>query len=125
MSVNLPKSDWELTAIERLLNEQKRLGISDGQMAEILGLNIYFYYLIADEKPELKVYEMSVDVQAALDNAGFDLFYLMTGEYCSDNYKLMLEAFDYAIAELPNAERDNVHRLTEPVYEQLLKAANS
>ncbi|EIW2893272.1 hypothetical protein MB878_004842, partial [Salmonella enterica] len=74
------KSDWDLTATERILKEKKRLGISDGQMAKILGLHIYFYYLIADEKPDFKVYEMSGEVQAALDNAGFDLFYVLTGE---------------------------------------------
>lgn len=125
MSAKTPKSDWDLTATERLLKEKKRLGLSDGQMAKILGLHIYFYYLIADEKPDFKVYEMSGDVQAALDNAGFDLFYVLTGEYRSENYERMLEAFDYAIQELPPEEQDNIRVLVEPVYEKLMKAAST
>lgn len=51
MSAKTLKSDRDLTATERLLKEKKRLGLSDGQMAKILGLHIYFYYIIADEKP--------------------------------------------------------------------------
>ncbi|EBE6296423.1 hypothetical protein ABDM08_001327 [Salmonella enterica] len=125
MSAKTPKSDWDLTATERLLKEKKRLGLSDGQMAKILGLHIYFYYLIADEKPDFKVYEMSGDVQAALDNAGFDLFYVLTGEYRSENYERMLEAFDYAIQELPPEEQDNIRVLVEPVYEKLMRAAST
>lgn len=116
--------DWDLNPTVRLLNEKKRLGISDGQMAKILGLHVYFYYLIADEKPDFKVYEMSGEVQAALDNAGFDLFYVMTGEYRSENYERMLEAFDYAIQELPLDEQDDIRVLVEPVYEKLMKAAD-
>lgn len=125
MSAETPKSDWDLNPTKRLLKEKKRLGISDGQMAKILGLHIYFYYLIADEKPDFKVYEMSEDVQAALDNAGFDLFYVLTGEYRSENYERMLEAFDYAIQELPLEEQDNIRVLVEPVYEKLMKAAST
>ncbi|EBN0775926.1 hypothetical protein GYD00_001178 [Salmonella enterica] len=117
--------DWDLNPTKRLLNEKKRLGISDGQMAKILGLHIYFYYLIADEKPDFKVYEMSGEVQAALDNAGFDLFYVLTGEYRSENYERMLEAFDYAIQELPLDEQDDIRVLVEPVYEKLMKAASA
>lgn len=116
--------DWDLNPTVRLLNEKKRLGISDGQMAKILGLHVYFYYLIADEKPDFKVYEMSGEVQAALDNAGFDLFYVMTGEYRSENYDRMLEAFDYAIQGLPVDERDEIRVLVEPVYEKLMQAAS-
>ncbi|EAV3689464.1 TPA: hypothetical protein PAP86_001028 [Salmonella enterica] len=124
MSAKTLRSDWNLTTKERLLEERKRLGLSDGQMAKILGLHIYFYYLISDKKPDFKVYEMSGEVQAALDNAGFDLFYVMTGEYRSDNYELMLEAFDNAIQELPLNEQDNIRILIEPVYETLVKAKN-
>ncbi|EBG1930298.1 hypothetical protein FH551_22400 [Salmonella enterica] len=124
MSAKTLKSDWDLTATERLLKEKKRLGLSDGQMAKILGLHIYFYYIIAYEKPVFKLYKMSGEIQAALDNAGFDLFYVMTGEYRSDNYELMLEAFDYAIQELPLDEQGDIHILIEPVYETLVKATN-
>ncbi|EHW7085903.1 hypothetical protein K2U01_004593, partial [Salmonella enterica] len=87
MSAKAPKSDWDLTATERLLKEKKRLGLSDEEMAKILGLDSYFYYVVADEKPDFKVYEMSGEVQAALDNAGFDLFYILTGENNSENYE--------------------------------------
>lgn len=124
MPAKTPKSDWDLTATERLLKEKKRLGLSDSQMAKILGRHIYFYYLIADEKPDFKVYEMSGEVQAALDNAGFDLFYLMAGEYRSDNYELMLKAFDYSIAELPLDEQDYIRILIKPIYETLMKSTN-
>ncbi|EOZ4302399.1 hypothetical protein ACQLSH_001722 [Salmonella enterica] len=62
MSAKTLKSDWDLTATERLLKEQKRLGLSDGQMAKILGLHIYFYYIIADEKPVFKLYKMSEEI---------------------------------------------------------------
>ncbi|EBS4547757.1 hypothetical protein J9N36_004438 [Salmonella enterica] len=124
MSAKTPKSDWDLTATERLLKEKKRLGLSDGQMAKILGRNIYFYYLIAEERPDFKVYEIPGEAQAALDNANFDLFYLMTGEYRSDNYELMLKAFNYAISELPPDEQNDVRILIQPVYETLMKAAN-
>ncbi|ELC8786596.1 hypothetical protein RJV04_000858 [Salmonella enterica] len=117
--------DWDLNPTVRLLNEKKRLGISDGQMAKILGLTPYFFDLVSDEKPDFKVYEMSGEVQTALDNAGFDLFYVMTGEYRSENYERMLEAFDYAIQELPLDEQDNIRVLVEPVYEKLMKAANA
>ncbi|ELY4479075.1 hypothetical protein SMZ59_005276 [Salmonella enterica] len=116
--------DWDLNPTKRLLNEKERLGISDGQMAKILGLTPYFFELVRDEKPDFKVYEMSGEVQAALDNAGFDLFYVMTGEYRSENYERMLEAFDYAIQELPLDEQDNIRVLIEPVYEKLMKAAS-
>lgn len=116
--------NWDLTATQRLLNEKKRLGISDGGMARILGLHSYFYYLIADEKPDFRVYELSAEVQASLDNAGFDLFYVMTGEYNSGNYGIMLEAFDYAIADLPPDEQDDIRELMEPVYEKLMRASN-
>ncbi|EAQ6129352.1 hypothetical protein AXA91_12510 [Salmonella enterica] len=73
----------------------------------------------------IKLYKMSGEIQAALDNAGFDLFYVMTGEYRSDNYELMLEAFDYAIQELPPDEQGDIRILIEPVYETLVKATNA
>lgn len=122
---NKPKSDWDLNPTKRLLNEKKRLGITDDQMANILGLTPYFYDLVRDEKPDFKVYEMSGEVQAALDNAGFDLFYVMTGEYRSENYERMLEAFDYAIQELPLDEQNDIRILVEPVYEKLMKATSA
>ncbi|EHJ3657712.1 hypothetical protein J9T75_002931 [Salmonella enterica] len=125
MSAKTPKKDWDLTATERLLKEKKRLGISDDEMAKIPGLDSYFYYVVADEKPDFKVYEMSGEVQAALDNAGFDLFYVMTGEYRSENYERMLEAFDYAIQELPLDDQDDIRILVKPVYEKLMKATKS
>lgn len=125
MSAKTLKNDWDLTATDRLLKEKKRLGLSDGQMAKILGLHIYFCYIIADEKSVFKLYKMSGEIQAALDNAGFDLFYVMTGEYRSDNYELMLEAFDYAIQELPPDEQGDIRILIEPVYETLVKATNA
>lgn len=125
MSVKTPKSDWDLNPTKRLLNEKARLGISDDQMAKIMGSHIYFYYLISDEKPDFKVYEMSGELQAALDNAGFDLFYVMTGEYRSENYERMLEAFDYAIQDLTLDEQDNIRILVKPIYEKLMGTANS
>ncbi|EAB9446472.1 hypothetical protein CSU32_19670 [Salmonella enterica subsp. diarizonae] len=125
MSAKTLKNDWDLTATDRLLKEKKRLGLSDGQMAKILGLHIYFCYIIADDKSVFKLYKMSGEIQAALDNAGFDLFYVMTGEYRSDNYELMLEAFDYAIQELPPDEQGDIRILIEPVYETLVKATNA
>ncbi len=125
MSVKTPKSDWDLNPTKRLLNEKARLGISDDQMAKIMGPRIYVYYLIADEKPDFKVYEISGGLLAALDNAGFDLFYVMTGEYRSENYERMLEAFDYSIQDLTLEEQDNIRILVKPVYEKLMKATNS
>ncbi|ECX7401295.1 hypothetical protein CF236_02330 [Salmonella enterica] len=116
--------DWDLNPTKRLLNEKKRLGISDGQMAKILGLHIYFYYLIADEKPDFKVYEMSGEVQAALDNAGFDLFYILTGEHNSDNYEIMRKAFDYALADLPLDEQGDMREVMEPIVKKFMKATN-
>lgn len=117
--------DWDLNPTKRLLNEKKRLGITDEQMAKILGLTPYFFDLVRDEKPDFKVYEMSGEVQAALDNAGFDLFYVLTGEYHSENYERMLEAFDYSIAELSPDEQDYIRMLVKPVYEKLVKAASA
>ncbi|EKG9614499.1 hypothetical protein O5P98_004328 [Salmonella enterica] len=117
-------SDWDLTATERILKEKKRLGISDGRMAEILGLTPYFYDLVSDEKPDFKVYEMAEDVRVALDKAGFDLFYILTGEYSSDNYEIMLEAFDYAIADLPLDEQGDIRELMEPIFEKFMKTTN-
>lgn len=118
------KSDWDLTATERILKEKKRLGISDERMTEILGLTPYFYDLVSDEKPDFKVYEMAEDVQVALDKAGFDLFYILTGEHNSDNYEIMLEAFDYAIADLSLDEQDDIRELVEPIFEKFMKATN-
>ncbi|EKO1024385.1 hypothetical protein PX617_004573, partial [Salmonella enterica subsp. enterica] len=43
----------------------------------------------------------------------------------SDNYELMLEAFDYAIQELPPDEQGDIRILIEPVYETLVKATNA
>lgn len=120
-----PKSDWDLTATERILKEKKRLGISDGRMAEILGLTPYFYDLVSDEKPDFKVYEMAEDVQVALDKAGFDLFYILTGEHNSDNYEIMREAFDYALADLPLDEQGDMRELVEPIFEKFMKTTNS
>ncbi|EEG5392176.1 hypothetical protein G3D91_002572 [Salmonella enterica subsp. enterica] len=120
----IPKSDWDLTATERILKERKRLGISDGRMAEILGLTPYLYDLVSDEKPDFKVYEMAEEVQVALDKAGFDLFYILTGEHNSDNYEIMLEAFDYAIADLSLDEQDDIRELVEPIFEKFIKATN-
>lgn len=119
-----PKSDWDLTATERILKEKKRLGISDGRMAEILGLTPYFYDLVSDEKPDFKVYEMAEDVQVALDKAGFDLFYILTGEHNGDNYEIMLEAFDYALADLPLDEQGDMRELMEPIFEKFMKTTN-
>ncbi|EBH8587061.1 hypothetical protein R7725_004391 [Salmonella enterica] len=119
-----PKSDWDLTATERILKEKKRLGISDGRMAEILGLTPYFYDLVSDEKPDFKVYEMAEDVQVALDKAGFDLFYILTGEHNSDNYEIMREAFEYAIADLSLDDQDDVRERVEPIFENFMKATN-
>ena len=121
---NNPKNDWDLNPTRRLLNEKKRLGISDGRMAEILGLTPYFYALVRDEKPDFKVYEMAEEVRVALNNAGFDLFYILTGEYNSDNYEIMLEAFDYAIQELSLDEQDDMRELVEPIFEKFMKATN-
>lgn len=118
-------SDWDLTATERILKEKKRLGISDGRMAEILGLTPYFYDLVSDEKPDFKVYEMVEDVQVALDKAGFDLFYILTGEHNSDNYEIMRKAFDYALACLPLNEQGDMRELVEPVFEKFMKTTNS
>ncbi|EJB4183822.1 hypothetical protein MTZ84_000616 [Salmonella enterica] len=119
-----PKSDWDLTATERILKEKKRLGISDGRMAEILGLTPYFYDLVSDEKPDFKVYEMAEDVQVALDKAGLDLFYILTGEHNGDNYEIMLEAFDYALADLPLDEQGDMRELMEPIVKKFMKATN-
>ncbi|HGB5308486.1 TPA: hypothetical protein ACIVON_002879 [Salmonella enterica subsp. enterica serovar Poona] len=118
------KSDWDLTATERILKEKKRLGISEERMAEILGLTPYFYDLVSDEKPDFKVYEMAEEVQVALDKAGFDLFYILTGEHNCDNYEIMLEAFEYAIADLSLDDQDDVRELVEPIFENFMKATN-
>ncbi|EDQ6553159.1 hypothetical protein S675_001264 [Salmonella enterica subsp. enterica] len=123
--INLPiNRDWDLTATERILKEKKRLGISDGRMAEILGLTPYFYDLVSDEKPDFKVYEMAEDVQVALDKAGFDLFYILTGEHNSDNYEIMRKAFDYALADLPLDEQGDMRELVEPIFEKFMKTTN-
>ncbi|ECR0935194.1 hypothetical protein HYA09_001519 [Salmonella enterica] len=117
-------SDWDLTATERTLKEKKRLGVSDGRMAEILGLTPYLYDLMCDEKPDFKVYEMAEEVQVALNKSGFDLFYILTGEHDSDNYEIMLEAFDHAIADLPLDEQDDMREFVESIFEKFMKATN-
>ncbi|EBN3177113.1 hypothetical protein DP464_08050 [Salmonella enterica] len=117
-------SDWDLTAAERILKEKKRLGVSDGRMTEMLGLTPYLYDLMCDEKPDFKVYEMAEEVQVALDKSGFDLFYILTGEHNCDNYEIMLEAFEYAIADLSLDDQDDVRELVEPIFEDFMKATN-
>ncbi|EGL6630120.1 hypothetical protein IMT69_002116 [Salmonella enterica] len=94
-------NDWWLSAMERLLREKKRLGISDDKMADMLGLDVYFYYLVSDEKPDFRVYELSERVQIELLYAGVDLFYVMTGESRDSSDALKWHAFNYAISELP------------------------
>lgn len=86
--------------MERLLREKKRLGISDERMAELLGLDAYFYYLVSDEKPDFRVYELSERVQIELLRAGVDLFYVMTGESRDSSDALKWHAFNYAISDL-------------------------
>ncbi|HCM1915231.1 TPA: hypothetical protein N3A33_001092 [Salmonella enterica subsp. salamae serovar 28:r:e,n,z15] len=113
-------SDWDLTAMARLLKEKNRLDISNARMAKMLGLEPYFYSLVSDEKPDFKVYELPGEVLAALDSAGVDLFYVMTGEYSGDNYEIMLEAFDYAIADLSLEKQDDMRELVQPIYEKLM-----
>ncbi|HAF2160549.1 TPA: hypothetical protein G8N56_002051 [Salmonella enterica] len=93
-------NDWGLSAMERLLREKKRLGISDERMAELLGLDAYFYYLVSDEKPDFRVYELSERVQIELLRAGVDLFYVMTGESRDSSDALKWHAFNYAISDL-------------------------
>ncbi|HGA9033463.1 TPA: hypothetical protein ACIT51_000127 [Salmonella enterica subsp. enterica serovar Java] len=91
--------------MERLLREKKRLGISDERMAELLGLDAYFYYLVSDEKPDFRVYELSERVQIELLRAGVDLFYVMTGESRDSSDALKWHAFRYAISDLPPEKR--------------------
>ncbi|EDW6064288.1 hypothetical protein YT14_002406 [Salmonella enterica subsp. enterica serovar Oslo] len=119
-----PKSDWDLTSIKRLLKEKMRLGISDERMANMLGLHPYFYRLLCDEKPNIKIYELPGDILVALDNNGVDIFYVMTGEYNSDNYEIMLDAFNYSIQELSLDKQDEVRELVDPIYEKLMRATN-
>ncbi|HGA5503395.1 TPA: hypothetical protein ACISZU_000171 [Salmonella enterica subsp. enterica serovar Potsdam] len=98
-------NDWGLSAMERLLREKARLGISDERMADMLGLDAYFYYLVSDEKPDFRVYELSEQTQISLLRAGIDLFYVMTGESRDSDDALKLHAFRYAISDLPPEKR--------------------
>ncbi|HAT1685151.1 TPA: hypothetical protein I8Y21_005984 [Klebsiella oxytoca] len=93
-------NDWGLSSMERLLREKKRLGISDDKMADMLGLDAYFYYLVSDEKPDFRVYELSEQTQISLLRAGIDLFYVMTGESRDSSDALKWHAFNYAISDL-------------------------
>ncbi|EBV0925930.1 hypothetical protein RBW71_001051 [Salmonella enterica] len=119
-----PKGDWDLNSTKRLLKEKMRLGISDERMANMLGLHPHFYRLLCDEKPDIKIYELPGDILATLDNNGIDLFYVMTGEHSSDNYEIMLDAFNYSIQELPLDKQDEVRELVEPIFEKLMRATN-
>ncbi|ECU9383728.1 hypothetical protein CKQ16_10290 [Salmonella enterica subsp. enterica serovar Newport] len=104
-------NDWGLSAMERLLREKKRLGISDERMAELLGLDAYFYYLVSDEKPDFRVYEMSEQVQIKLLRAGVDLFYVMTGESRDSDDALKLHAFNYAISDLSPEKQQELRQM--------------
>lgn len=104
-------NDWGLSAMERLLREKKRLGISDERMAELLGLDAYFYYLVSDEKPDFRVYELSERVQIELLRAGVDLFYVMTGESRDSSDALKWHAFNYAISDLPPEKQQELFQV--------------
>lgn len=104
-------NDWGLSAMERLLREKKRLGISDERMAELLGLDAYFYYLVSDEKPDFRVYELSERVQIELLRAGVDLFYVMTGESRDSSDALKWHAFDYVISDLPPEKQQELFQV--------------
>ncbi|EAO1992697.1 hypothetical protein E0G79_23410 [Salmonella enterica] len=97
--------------MERLLREKKRLGISDERMAELLGLDAYFYYLVSDEKPDFRVYELSERVQIELLRAGVDLFYVMTGESRDSSDALKWHAFNYAISDLPPEKQQELFQV--------------
>lgn len=104
-------NDWGLSAMERLLREKKRLGISDERMAELLGIDAYFYYLVSDEKPDFRVYELSERVQIELLRAGVDLFYVMTGESRDSSDALKWHAFNYAISDLPHEKQQELFQV--------------
>ncbi|HAU2961034.1 TPA: hypothetical protein JC757_004972 [Salmonella enterica subsp. diarizonae] len=104
-------NDWGVSAMERLLREKKRLGISDERMAELLGLDAYFYYLVSDEKPDFRVYELSERVQIELLRAGVDLFYVMTGESRDSSDALKWHAFNYAISDLPPEKQQELFQV--------------
>lgn len=104
-------NDWGLSAMERLLREKKRLGISDERMAELLGIDAYFYYLVSDEKPDFRVYELSERVQIELLRAGVDLFYVMTGESRDSSDALKWHAFNYAISDLPPEKQQELFQV--------------
>ncbi|HFE7524635.1 TPA: hypothetical protein ACGAD2_005347 [Salmonella enterica subsp. enterica serovar Newport] len=96
----LIKNDWSLTPTERLLKEKIRHRISNDLMAQLLRLPMNFYDLTSKEKTDFNVYELPVDVQAALLGAGVDLFYVITGEFAASDSSVKQLAFEYAISVL-------------------------
>lgn len=109
------KNDWDIPAILRLTKEQKRLKLSDQEVADLLDLSPYFFELAVDEKVDFKFYDLHEKVQKNLHRAGFDIFYLMTGEYSNSESALKIASFEYSIQDMPPEEQDEVRVLIENI----------
>lgn len=67
--------------------------------------------MLADEEPDVRVYELSERVQIELLRAGVDLFYVMTGESRDSSDALKWHAFDYVISDLPPEKQQELFQV--------------
>ncbi|WP_407579559.1 hypothetical protein [Citrobacter koseri] len=108
-------NDWDTPAILRLKKEQKRLKLTDQEVADLLDLSPYFFELAVDEKVDFKFYDLQEAVQKNLHRAGFDIFYLMTGESSDSDPALKIASFEYSIQDMSLEEQDEVRVLIEDI----------
>ncbi|AWJ04228.1 hypothetical protein [Escherichia coli] len=109
------KNDWDIPAILRLTKEQKRLKLSVQEVADLLDLSSYFFELAVDEKVDFKFYDLPEKVKKKLHYAGFDIFYLMTGEYSGSEPALKIASFEYSIKDMSPEEKNEVRVLIENI----------
>ncbi|ENJ8544471.1 TPA: hypothetical protein QHC21_005978 [Raoultella planticola] len=109
------KNDWDIPAILRLTKEQKRLKLSNQDVADLLDLSPYFFELAVDEKVDFQFYYLHEKGQKNLHHAGFDIFYLMTGEYSGSEPVLKIASFEYSIKDMPPEEKNEVRVLIENI----------
>ncbi|ECB7412545.1 hypothetical protein E1J77_14180 [Salmonella enterica subsp. enterica serovar Typhimurium] len=104
-------NDSTLTSMQRLLKEKDRLGISNDQMAQILGLPESFNVSASDRCPDFQVGDLPSKARAGLLNAGVDLFYVFAGASAHSDEVTKMRMFYRAAAELSSLQQRELRYL--------------
>ncbi|HHR4052498.1 TPA: hypothetical protein ACS50C_004441 [Salmonella enterica] len=75
------KDDYHLPVITRLEREARRLGVSKGKLALVLGLDEKGYNYVSDGWGALNISCLNTYTYNLFTSMGIDLFYVFTGVY--------------------------------------------